>query len=281
MNRLTNRASAGGLLAAYSYTADGQRQTMIDASGTSSYIYDVRGRVCTNMTPQGTLYYQYDPNGNLTNMSSSTSGGTEVSYQFDALNRLTNVLDASLGTAVTNTAYTYDTVGNLHQMQFPNGMSNAYQYDSLNRLTSLTWVRGTNMASFSYQLGPTGNRTSLQEVMPGAMANRTTGTPQLRLMKYLNPWTSGHCDVTLRACFQAMQGDPQKMMALMAQLLGANVTGWDDEYAVHGWGNQWTVDSKGNWTMKKGEPFKGSWTDMDSWSDIWSGFSGAANWFAF
>src|SRR5277367_364061 len=113
MNRLTNRASAGGLLAAYSYTADGQRQTMIDPSGTSSYIYDVRDRVCTNMTPRGTLYYQYDPNGNLTNMSSSTSGGTEVSYQFDALNRLTNVLDSALGTAVTNTAYTYDAFGTL------------------------------------------------------------------------------------------------------------------------------------------------------------------------
>jgi hypothetical protein len=110
---------------------------------------------------------------------------------------------------------------------------------------------------------------------------RTTGTPQLRLMNYLNPWTSGHCDVTLRACFQAVQGPARDMMALMAQLLGANVTGWDDEYAVHGWGNQWTVDSKGNWTMKKGKPFKGSWTDMDSWSAFWAGFSGAANWLGF
>jgi RHS repeat-associated protein len=101
-----------------------------------------------------------------------------------------------------------------------------------------------------------------------------TPTPQLSLMKYLNPWTSGHCDVSLQACFQAVDGDGKKMMALMAQLLNANVTGFDDEVAVKGWGNQWTVDSKGNWTMKKGSPFKGSWADVGADMDAIGDFLG-------
>jgi RHS repeat-associated protein len=173
MNRLTNCASAGGPLAAFTYTLDGQRQTMIDPSGAYSYTYDVRDRVTNYVTPQGTLRYQYDANGNLTNLSSSTSGGTQVGYQFDALNRLTNVIDGSLGTALANTAYGYDPVGNLQRMQFPNGMSNTYQYDSLNRLTNLVWkTNNISFASFAYQLGPTGNRTNLQETMLGGV-NRT------------------------------------------------------------------------------------------------------------
>jgi RHS repeat-associated protein len=55
-------------------------------------------------------------------------------------------------------------------MQYPNGMSNSYQYDSLNRLTNLVWAKSTNIVTFYYQLGQTGNRTNLQEVMPGAVS---------------------------------------------------------------------------------------------------------------
>src|SRR5271170_1820802 len=101
MNRLTNRASAGGLLAAYSYTADGQRQTMIDPSGMSSYIYDVRGRVCTNMTPRGTLYYQYDLNGNL------LSDGTRA-LTYDDENQMISVIVSNGLSASTLTTNIYD-----------------------------------------------------------------------------------------------------------------------------------------------------------------------------
>jgi hypothetical protein len=64
------------------------------------------------------------------------------------------------------------------------------------------------------------------------------------------------------------------MMALMAQLLNANVIGFDDEVAVKGWGNQWTVDSQGNWTKKSGKPFKGSWADVGSWPSTFEYYFG-------
>src|ERR1700678_2902290 len=105
---------------------------MSDASGNYTYVYDLRDRLTTNATPVGILYYGYDPNGNVTNITSSTSGGTSVSYQYDALNRLINVVDLRL-TGTQNTAYRFDAVGNLQSYAYPNGVTNLYQYDSLNR----------------------------------------------------------------------------------------------------------------------------------------------------
>ena len=54
---------------------------------------DLRDRVRTNTTHVGTLYYSYDQAGNLTNQQSSTANGVWVGYQYDALNRLSNVVD--------------------------------------------------------------------------------------------------------------------------------------------------------------------------------------------
>ena len=91
-----------------------------------------------------------------------------MGYQYDALNRMTNVIDNGL-TGTKNTAYTYDGVGNLQTVAYPNSLTNLYQYDTLNRLTSLVWkTNGTTMASFTYVLGLAGNRTSLTETVNSA-----------------------------------------------------------------------------------------------------------------
>lgn len=163
LNRLTARIYPNGTSNTFTYTLTGQRQTMTDASGNYTNVYDSRDRLCTNSTPQGTLFYTYDANGNVTNIMSSTIGGTLVAYQYDALNRLTNVIDSRLAGA-QNTAYGFDAVGNLQRIQYPNSVTNQYQYDSLNRLTNLVWkTNGNIIASFAYTLGATGNRTALLE----------------------------------------------------------------------------------------------------------------------
>ena len=153
------------------YDAAGELTNRKDLSGSYQWVYDLRGRLRTNSTPAGTLFYQYDANGNQTNLSSATSGGVSVVYQYDGLNRLTNVIDNGLN-GTKNTAYTFDGVGNMQTLRYPNGVTNLWQYDSLNRLTNEVWNKGTTpLASFSYQLGPTGNRTSLSETITGT--NRT------------------------------------------------------------------------------------------------------------
>jgi YD repeat-containing protein len=43
--------------------------------------------------PSAFLNYRYGANGNLTKLSSATTNGVSTGYQYDALNRLTNVVD--------------------------------------------------------------------------------------------------------------------------------------------------------------------------------------------
>jgi RHS repeat-associated protein len=179
MNRLTNVLSTNVVLESYGYDLVGQMTSRVDTSGSYSWVYDNRGRITTTTTPVGTLYYGYDANGNQASLSSATPGGVSVIYRYDALNRLTNATDNRL-TGNTNTFYGFDPVGNLQTVQYPNGATNLYSYDTLNRLKSVVWkTNGVQIAGFSYVLGPTGNRTSLNETNGTAVRGYTWGYDNL------------------------------------------------------------------------------------------------------
>lgn len=162
LNRLTNKSSGGGYSVVFSYSATGQRATMVDASGSYLYVYDSNDRLTTNGGPAGTLIYTYDLFGQLQSIQSSHSGGASVTYNYDLLNRLSNVVDAVAGT----TSYSYDGVGNLQTLLYPNGVTNSYAYDALNRLTNQTAKTASgSIAGFVYKLGAAGNRTNLSETV--------------------------------------------------------------------------------------------------------------------
>lgn len=174
MNRLTNRTQLGLLSDSFTYTATGQRATMYcsDSSFDCTYEYDNRDRLTRKTSMWSgingggpltvSLGYGYDCNGNLTNLASSMANGVNLSYAYDALNRITNVLSHGQLTA----SYAFDAVGNLQTLKYANGVTNQYQYDALNRLTNLVWTTNGNMAAkFYYQLGKTGNRTNLSEIV--------------------------------------------------------------------------------------------------------------------
>jgi RHS repeat-associated protein len=173
MNRLIDVSSLYGYDVSFAYSVTGQRTNMVDPSGAYTYAYDLRDRLLQktvnwNNGPSNSLNYAYDPNGNVTNISSGTPNGVNLIYAYDPLNRLTNVLANGNATA----GYAYDLVGNLQTMRYGNGVTNQYQYDSMNRLTNLTWNSNiTSLASFSYQLGSTGNRTNLNEAVNGTTRN--------------------------------------------------------------------------------------------------------------
>ena len=64
MNQLTQKTpdpSFGALPVTFTYFKSGQRQTMTDASGTTSYGYDGTGRLSQLYKPAGGLGYQYEP----------------------------------------------------------------------------------------------------------------------------------------------------------------------------------------------------------------------------
>jgi RHS repeat-associated protein len=164
-NRLTSKTPDPSFAAPpvqFTYTNAGQRQSMTDASGTTSYIYDPRDRLTQKTTSAGSLTYNYDLGGNLTSVRSSNANGASVNYSYDQLNRLSTVQDNRL--AAGTSAYGYDRVGNLQGYTDPNGVQTTYTYNQLNRLTKILLAKGAMLASYSYQLGPAGNRTQVAEL---------------------------------------------------------------------------------------------------------------------
>ena len=105
----------------YTYTPTGNRQTVADSRGTTTYAYDARERLVSRIDPAGsvnlasgkTIEYGYDDAGNVTEVR--TAAGTTVSG-YDAQNRLA---------AVTDT-YAYDAFGNL--VVSAGGTSNSYLF---------------------------------------------------------------------------------------------------------------------------------------------------------
>lgn len=165
MSRLTTKtpdASFSAPAVSFTYTQSGQRSSMTDASGTTNYFYDLRDRLTRKTAPVGTLTYTYDGAGNLTSITSSNTNGTSVYYSYDALNRLSTLVDNRLASATTT--YTYDSVGNLQSYTYPNGVQTAYTYNTLNRVTGVSISKGAALASYGYQLGRAGNRTQVSEL---------------------------------------------------------------------------------------------------------------------
>jgi RHS repeat-associated protein len=167
MNRLVSKipdASLNEPPVTFTYTTNGQRASMTDASGTTTYTYDSRDRLKTKATPHGTLTYAYDAIGNLVSLRSSNENGVSVDYTYDALNRLATAADNRLPAGANTTTYGYDPNGNLTLIQYPNGVATSYTYNTLNRLTNMSATKGgTSVASYIYTLGAAGNRLSVVE----------------------------------------------------------------------------------------------------------------------
>jgi RHS repeat-associated protein len=164
MNRLRYRVPDPSLAEPtieFTYTPNGQRETMRDATGTTIYDYDGRGQLSTKQTPFGTVSYSYYPNGSLKQLWSSNANGVNTSYSYDNLNRLEIVTDPDLG----NTSYTYDEVGNLKSANYPNAIKHQYTYNALNRLDLLIDRSPTNtiINCWKYHATGAGQRTWVEE----------------------------------------------------------------------------------------------------------------------
>ena len=161
-DRMTNKTGPG-INVSYSYDSAGRRQSMTDNSGTTTYNYDIRDRMTTKTTPFGTLSYTYT-SGLLVGMSSSNVNGASITYGYDGMARLETVTDNNLGN--TTTVYTYDANSNLETCEYPNGVKHTWSYNTVNRLTNLrisNTVGDVMLKSFTYTLGPAGNRTKVVE----------------------------------------------------------------------------------------------------------------------
>jgi RHS repeat-associated protein len=165
MDRLTEKRPDPGFAAPtvrFEYNQLGLRTNMVDARGTTSYLYDNKDRLIEKAAPEGRLLYGYNANGNLTNITSLNVNGVTLNYAYDELNRLREVSDGHAG----RTTYTYDEVGNLRGYTYPNGLNTFYNYDSINRLTNMNVSAGIFMvANYAYRVSPSGHRTAAVETL--------------------------------------------------------------------------------------------------------------------
>ncbi len=161
----------------WNYDADGRVTNKLDQAGTVvlKYAYNADGRLLSRWSAaKGTTYYTNDAVGNLTGIGYPSSHSQ--TYSYDALNRVTNMVDAAGTTLYRYTAmnqiltedspFASDTLTNLYSnglrvgllLQQPTGLwTNGFAYDAAKRLTSVASPAG----SFSYTLGGVGAASPL------------------------------------------------------------------------------------------------------------------------
>jgi len=133
-----------------SYDADGQRTSMTDGTGTSSWTYDSLHRLTNTTDGTGhTVSYGYDIGGRLSSISYPSGAGT-VTRGWDSANRLRTVTDWNSHT----TTFNYDANSNLTSEIYPNGTTASFTFDTADRPVGISDASTANpstpFASFGY-----------------------------------------------------------------------------------------------------------------------------------
>jgi len=180
------------------YTADSKRDTVIDHRGIADYDYNTDGRLEVVTNPDNTfIQYAYDSNGNKTEMSIpwgtthysfdplnrmktvtaqngdvteyfynevgnrdsvSNANGTATGYQYDNLNRLTDVVNyGPSGAVISSFGYELNNAGIRTAVNEADGSRVDYNYDDLYRLTGESRA-SANPYSIAYSYDAVGNR---------------------------------------------------------------------------------------------------------------------------
>jgi RHS repeat-associated protein len=207
LNRKTTEVALGMYTNSFVYAPAGDLLTLTDGKNqNTTWKYDMFGRVTNKVDNLGTslFIYAYDADNRLTNRTSAAKGLTKYSYdaagnltlvdypvspditlQYDAMNRLTNMVDA-----VGATRYAYDAAGQVLSEDGPwdndtvsytyanrlrTGLSVAapnaspwtqsYGYDQLDRLTNVTSPAG----AFGYYFG---YNAMVGAIDPGSLIRR-------------------------------------------------------------------------------------------------------------
>ncbi len=169
LNRKVSEVSTDGKgFAQYTYDANNNVTSMLDASGLTTYTYDELNRPTQITLPngQGTVKYEYDLANRVTKLTYPDN--TVVQNRYDAAGRLKTVTSGS-----EVTSYTYFADGQLHTTTLPNGIVATNTYDDHGRLTDLVYTKssGALVTGFHYVLDANGNRTTME------IRRANTGTP--------------------------------------------------------------------------------------------------------
>jgi RHS repeat-associated protein len=157
----------GAGITTYTYTADGQRATMVDATGTTHYYYDASDRVTSTVNGAGaTVTYGYAQNSdencvsypNASNDTCTTPGTGlgVVTYGYNTANQLTSVGDWAGNTL----AYSYNANGSVSNLSANSGaVGVATGYDSAGNVSSINataFSGATALLDLTYTRQPNG-----------------------------------------------------------------------------------------------------------------------------
>lgn len=167
--------------ATYVYDKANRLTTVQDSlAGNITRAYDNRFDTLTQeVTPEGTVSYSYHANGLRKTMA--PSGGTAITYGYNAANRLASISQAAgtgggpIPAAVQTVAMGYDTAGRQTSLKLPNGIQITYGYDNASQLTGTTYKKSdgtTVLGTLIYTYDANGQRTAIG----GTLAN--TGHPK-------------------------------------------------------------------------------------------------------
>ena len=143
-----------GISLPFSFAYDSNSAANLE-SGTTTYAYPTTTAGCA--ADLSALCTKTSPKPNQTGALTVVA-----TYTYDALNRLTGVFRGNLNVQST---LSYDAVGNLATVNYPNGVVHSYTYDNRNRLTNLGVTAGSaNLFRYTYTLDAAGHRTGVTEL---------------------------------------------------------------------------------------------------------------------
>lgn len=175
---------AAGTRACYTYDGNGNRTTMTDATGVTTYGYDARNRQTSKQLPGGqTLSVTYDAVGNTT---SSTDAGGTTNYGYDQANQLIWLAEpggsCTAAPTVDCTTFGYDDNAVRTSTTYPGGTVMQLTPDNSGRTQSITGktAGGAVLTSHSYSYqGPAGDTALVQSMTDTAGAATSYGYDSL------------------------------------------------------------------------------------------------------
>lgn len=145
------------------YDALGQRTSLSDATGTTTFGYDGLGRTTSVAAPgTGTVGYGYDANGQRTGLTYPDGAALRYAYYPDG-----QVQNMTQGSA-TLARYAYDPAGRLQSVARSNGTTTGYAYDRADRLLDQrTTANGSGavQSDFAAQVNRLDQRTTVTETL--------------------------------------------------------------------------------------------------------------------
>ena len=182
----------------YGYDATGNRTSLTATIGatvlTTTYTYDDASRLDIVTDPNGLAYdHAYDANGNRDALS--YPNGTATSYNYDDLNRLTNLTTTGPSGTIQSYNFTLGPAGNRIQIDEADGTKRAFDYDNLYRLTfeTVTDTLSALVYENSFVHDDAGNRSSQTTTGLGAGTINYTYDTRDRLLTE-NATTYGYDD---------------------------------------------------------------------------------------